>query len=236
MRRSVFVFLMFSIVICVFLLVFQNIGVEQALSTTQESQYIFNDEGLEDKSKLQVNEILLPMENSEFRTSPITHVMIHYMSNALEKPEDPYRMEDIYKLFLQNGVSTHYVIDRDGNFYRLVSAERVAYHAGSGSLDAFPSYEDKMNHFSIGIELLAIGTREEMAPIITEEKYDSVHSSNIGFTDAQYRSLKELLTDIDKRHPNIHWNRKHIIGHNEYAPERKADPGKLFDWEKLNLK
>lgn len=29
-------------------------------------------------------------------------------------------------------------------------------------------------------------------------------------------------------------NRKHVLGHDEYAPGRKTDPGELFDWERLN--
>jgi LysM repeat protein len=43
------------------------------------------------------------------------------------------------------------------------------------------------------------------------------------------------LNEILKRHPTIQRNRKHIVGHNEYAPGRKKDPGKLFDWSRINI-
>lgn len=76
---------------------------------------------------------------------------------------------------------------------------------------------------------MAIGTKEEMEPIMSSSVYDSIHPSHIGFTEAQYKSLTRLLDDILKRHPSIKNDRVHIIGHDEYAPARKTDPGSLFD-------
>lgn len=189
----------------------------------------------EERFKAEVNEILLPLENSEFRLEPVTHVVIHYMSNAVEKPHDPYKLEDIYSIFLASGLSSHYVIDRKGNIYQLVAEERIAYHAGAGRLTTVPNYEDKLNDYSIGIELLAIGTKDEMKPLIDEQTYEVIPSQSIGFTEDQYQSLKELLDDIQVRHPDVHLNRDHIVGHDEYAPKRKNDPGSLFDWDKLGF-
>ncbi|MFD2045239.1 N-acetylmuramoyl-L-alanine amidase [Ornithinibacillus salinisoli] len=224
-----------SLMVCAFIIIiiiFQNTRSEQASIV---SQIALEDMNQEKGSNIEINEIMLPLENSKVRTSSITHVMIHYMSNAMEKPHDPYRLEDVYTIFLQNGVSTHYIIDRKGNIYRLVPEDRVAYHAGKGSFDHFPSYDNEMNDYSIGIELLAIGTKEEMIPLIPEDTYDSIQSMFIGYTEHQYQSLRTLLHDIYERNPMVMRNRQHIIGHDEYAPERKKDPGALFDWGKIGF-
>ncbi|WP_409271689.1 LysM peptidoglycan-binding domain-containing protein [Neobacillus sp. SCS-31] len=182
-----------------------------------------------------VQDYYLPLENSRPRTEKLTHVVIHFVSNAANNPHNPYNIEDIYRIFLNGGVSSHYVIGRNGEIYRLVDESRVAYHAGSGSLPGFPGYENRLNDFSIGIELMAIGTREEMLAFFPSETYDLISPSNIGYTDAQYRSLNLLLDDIINRHPSIIRDRRHIVGHDEYAPSRRTDPGRLFDWSRIRV-
>ena len=57
--------------------------------------------------------------------------------------------------------------------------------------------------------------------------------SHIGYTEAQYKSLSLLLDDILARNKKMKRDRNHIIGHDEYAPARKTDPGSLFDWSKI---
>ncbi|WP_077618028.1 N-acetylmuramoyl-L-alanine amidase [Bacillus sinesaloumensis] len=175
----------------------------------------------------------LPPENSKERTEDITHLMIHFTSNAAVNPKDPYNLDDVYFIFKEYGLSVHYIIDRDGQIFNLVPENRVAYHAGKGSLPNLPGYENKLNEFSIGIELLAIGTKEEMLSMIPEDTYNEIDTSLTGYTDAQYESLHRLITNIIQRNPTIKNDRQHIIGHDEYAPGRKTDPGSLFDWKRI---
>ncbi|MGD6994196.1 N-acetylmuramoyl-L-alanine amidase [Sutcliffiella horikoshii] len=182
---------------------------------------------------LDMEEWLLPKKNSRVRGAPITHVMLHFTNNALRAPQDPYNIEEVYSLFEEYEVSAHYMIDRDGEIYLLVPEERAAFHAGKGHLLNYQDYESGLNDYSIGIELLAVGTSEEMLSIMPAEIYDSISPSDIGYTDAQYASLKELLDDILHRNPLIKSDREHIIGHDEYAPVRKSDPGDLFDWSRI---
>lgn len=182
---------------------------------------------------LEIQDLLLPLENSERRTTSISHVMLHFISNISENPKNPYQIADIYEIYTEYGVSAHYMIDREGSIHKLVPENRVAYHAGTGVLPNFPGYEDKLNDYSIGIELLAIGTEEEMDTVITEEIYNTLDASFIGYTDAQYESLTSLLDTIHERYPEIKKNKEHVIGHDEYAPERKSDPGILFDWSRI---
>lgn len=190
---------------------------------------------IKEKEKLLITDYLLPEKYSRPRTKTITHVVIHYSSNALNKPKDPYNIKDTYTTFIENDVSAHYVIDRKGKIYRFVPEERVAYHAGKGKLRGLPEYENKLNDYSIGIELLAIGTREEMIKIIPEKVFDSINPSLIGYTNEQYEALNKLLKDIVNRNPSIIKDRDHIIGHDEYSPDRKTDPGSLFDWTQIGF-
>ncbi|WP_223701554.1 N-acetylmuramoyl-L-alanine amidase [Sutcliffiella deserti] len=184
---------------------------------------------------IETTEWFLPKENSRLRTGQITHVMLHFINDALRNPEDPYNVENVYALFEEYEVSAHYMIGRGGEIYYLVPEKRVAFHAGKGhdlnNQDDF----DRFNDYSLGIELLGIGTREEMLSTIPGEIFDRIDPSHIGYTDAQYQALNKLLDDIMERHPNILRDRKHIIGHSEYAPVRKVDPGSLFDWSKIGF-
>jgi len=168
------------------------------------------------------------------RGGEITHIVLHFISNVIANPMNPYIMEDIEAIFQTYGVSAHYIIDRDGTIHLAVPENRVAFHAGAGALADFPEYENNLNQYSIGIELLGIGTQEEMSQFLSAAEYNALDPSLIGFTDAQYMSLNWLLNDILARHPTIQPNRTHIIGHSEYAPDN-PDPGALFEWERLDF-
>ena len=231
--------------LCIFLLLLGCTKVEEVVEdiSSLEKKNIYDEvvefkthtPSYEPSDSLNVIEKLLPMGNSRMRTAPITHVMIHFTSNVLNNHVDPYQIEDIYSIFKEYEVSAHYVIDRDGTIYLFVGEGRVAYHAGKGNIISEVINVASMNDKSIGIELLAIGTKEEMVPLITEETYDKLDPSHIGYTDEQYCALQSLLTDILSRHSTIKRDREHIIGHDEYAPVRKSDPGRLFDWTRLEL-
>ncbi|WP_448519889.1 N-acetylmuramoyl-L-alanine amidase [Rhodoflexus sp.] len=166
---------------------------------------------------------------------PVTHLMIHFCSVCIEQPQNPHDVNAICRVFENYGVSAHYLIGRDGTIYQLVDEKRVAYHAGKGKLPFPPYLENSFNSSSIGIELMGIGTQKEMATFMSAADYALIAKADIGFTEAQYASLKQLIDDIRGRHPNIQLNRQHIVGHDEYAPDRKTDPGSLFDWTKIGL-
>jgi len=178
-------------------------------------------------------DVFADLASSE-RHGEVTHVVLHFMSNVIENRINPYILTDIERIFRSYGVSAHYIIDRDGTIYLAVPESRTAFHAGAGTLADFPEYENNLNQHSIGIELLGIGTQEEMTLYLTTSEYDALDPALIGFTDEQYDALNWLLHDILDRHPAIKPNRAHIIGHSEYAPG-KIDPGALFEWERLDF-
>lgn len=184
---------------------------------------------------ISINKLLLPAELSRLRETPITHIMLHFISNGSVNPQNPYDLDEVYHIFTDYGLSTHYLIDRTGNIYQLVEDDRVAYHAGKGSITNFPQYKDRLNDYSIGIEMMAIGTKEEMESMIAPHIYETIDVEQIGYKEEQYESLNLLLNDLMERHPTIINDRDHIIGHDEYAPNRKTDPGSLFDWTKIGF-
>ncbi len=172
----------------------------------------------------------------------VTHVVLHFMSNVVQNPSDPFDVEQVRRIFVDYKLSSHYIIARDGLVVKLVEEDRIAWHAGKGSLDGFPDYRNRLNNYSIGIEFLAIGSRDEMSPkYISPSAYDRLDPALIGYTDDQYAAVNELLADIYERHPTIGRDRSHIIGHDEYAgpaqrPDNpKVDPGTLFDWSRISL-
>lgn len=158
-------------------------------------------------------------------------VMLHFTSAVMLDRENPYDMNAVRSIFRDYEVSIHYIVDRDGTVYCYIPEDRQAWHAGTGTWGDDPKYTDQMNDYSIGIEILAIGSREDMAQYLSPDAYAALDPGLIGYTDAQYDALKALVTDICTRY-EIPMDREHIIGHQEYAPQ-KADPGQLFDWDRL---
>lgn len=108
----------------------------------------------------------------------------------------------------EHEVSAHYLIASDGRLYRLVAEEMRAWHAGAGRWAG----QGDVNSRSIGIELENSGLHP--------------------FSEPQMARLELLLSDILAR-----WGiaPEGVIGHQDFAPLRKADPGPRFDWRRLAL-
>ena len=162
---------------------------------------------------------------------PPEYVMIHFCSAVVNHRDDPYNMEYVRQTFIDADVSIHYIIDRDGTVYCYVPEDRSAWHAGKGEWLGDEKYTNKMNLYSIGIEVVGMGSQKDMAGYLHKWEYDKLDDSLKGFTDAQYDSLKLLVEDICQRN-NIPLDREHVIGHQEYS-SRKKDPGELFDWSRI---
>ncbi|HBR68342.1 MAG TPA: N-acetylmuramoyl-L-alanine amidase [Rhodospirillaceae bacterium] len=107
-------------------------------------------------------------------------------------------------------VSAHYFVDEDGSVLNLVKDNKRAWHAGI----SYWKGDTDINSRSIGIEIVNPGH---------EYGYRR-------FTDAQMNVVTELCRDLIKKY-NIRAD--HILGHSDVAPERKIDPGELFDWQGL---
>jgi N-acetylmuramoyl-L-alanine amidase len=107
-------------------------------------------------------------------------------------------------------VSSHYVVEEDGTVWRLVEEEKRAFHAGI----SFWRGHSALNERSIGIEIVNPGH---------EWGYRA-------FPAEQMSAVTELCQGILSRHPIPARN---VVGHSDVAPDRKDDPGELFDWPGL---
>jgi N-acetylmuramoyl-L-alanine amidase len=107
-------------------------------------------------------------------------------------------------------VSAHYLVEENGAIWRLISDERRAFHAGrscwAGEID--------LNHVSIGIEIVNPGHEWGYRP----------------FPEQQMAAIEQLCRDLLSRYPIPP---QRIVGHSDVAPDRKSDPGELFDWPRL---
>lgn len=175
---------------------------------------------------------LLPLEEYSWeRQYPAEFVMLHFSSAVVNHRNDPYNMDYIRDTFVQYKVSTHYIIDREGNVECYIPENRAAWHAGKGTFLGDEKYTNKMNYYAIGIELAGMGSAEDMSIYLTEKEYNALDDSYKCFTDDQYDALKLMVADICRRN-SIPMDRQHVIGHEDYSPT-KNDPGQLFDWDRL---
>ncbi|MDR1647396.1 MAG: N-acetylmuramoyl-L-alanine amidase [Zoogloeaceae bacterium] len=105
-----------------------------------------------------------------------------------------------------SGVSSHYLIGRDGRVLQLVDENLRAWHAGASRWGG----QSDMNSASIGIEL----DNDGMEP----------------FPEAQIEALLALLRELQARH---RFPAANVLGHADVAPTRKSDPSALFPWVRL---
>ncbi len=186
-----------------------------------------------------IDRLMLPQSSTRPASAVVDHIVVHFCSDVIAHPDHPYDIDRQIEIFQHAPASANYLIARDGTVYRLVPEDRVAWHAGKGHLPWEPALES-MNQHSIGIENFAIGSPADMKLFgMTQAQYDAFktkHPDWVGFSDAQYAALNQLIDQIRSRHPAILHDRFHIIGHEEWAGRaRRTNPGELFDWTRLGL-
>ena len=101
-------------------------------------------------------------------------------------------------------VSAHFLIRRSGELLQFVPCVKRAWHAGVSSWRG----RSRCNDFSIGIELEG--------------------TDDVPYAEPQYRVLSQLVRVLQSVYPIAD-----IAGHCDIAPERKTDPGAMFDWSRL---
>lgn len=146
-----------------------------------------------------------PSLNFNERTRTIDTILLHYTAGELASS-----LRRLCDATSNDPVSAHYVVDRNGDIYRLVSEAKRAWHAGASSWKGRPD----INSASVGIEIVNLGRR----PDGTFDPY----------TDDQIKAVIALCKDIKTRHKI-----RHVIGHSDVAIGRKIDPGEHFPWKRL---
>src|SRR5579875_1706400 len=147
-----------------------------------------------------------PSPNQDDRPpgTPIDILLLHYTgmrsaAEAIDRLRDPVAR-----------VSSHYVVEEDGQIWRLVPEERRAFHAGVSHWRG----HETLNGRCIGIEIVNPGHEWGYRP----------------FPALQMAAVCDLCLEILGRHPIPARN---VVGHSDVAPDRKQDPGELFDWQGL---
>ena len=142
-------------------------------------------------------------KNYDLRKKKISFIIIHYTETET--------LEEAIKILTANKgkVSCHFVIDRNGDIYKLVNIKYRAWHAGVSKWKR----SNDINSRSIGIELVNSGEK-----------------CNEEFSKVQIDNLIKLIIHLKKKF-NINTN--NILGHSDIAPSRKIDPGIYFPWKKL---
>lgn len=138
--------------------------------------------------------------NGSGRRDNIDAIIVHSSYNTLDP--DSFNVPGVIEQYRRFKVSSHYLIDKDGNVIRLVDEGYNAYHAGKSRL---PDGRENVNSSSIGIEII-----------------NTVKSPP---AKAQYTALAKLIRNIQSR-----YKIKYVLGHSDIAPERKSDPWN-FDWK-----
>lgn len=124
-------------------------------------------------------------------------------TNTLDFDIDPF-----FNGLRETRVSSHLLIDRNGNVTQYVPFQMRAWHAGESCYEA----RNRCNDFSIGIEL--------------EGSDDSAYEK------IQYQQLAAITLKIMAHYPRVTGDR--VVGHCDIAPQRKTDPGAAFDWQYLH--
>ena len=57
-------------------------------------------------------------------------IVIHSVSAVAVAPEAPFSLERILEIFCDRGVSSHFLIERDGRIVQLAPEAMKAWHAG----------------------------------------------------------------------------------------------------------
>jgi N-acetylmuramoyl-L-alanine amidase len=148
----------------------------------------------------------LPSPNHDERPAgmPVDTLILHY-TGMRSGEEAIARLRDP-----EAKVSSHYVVEEDGTVFRLVPEQRRAFHAGVSHWRG----NTLLNGRSIGIEIVNPGHEWGYRP----------------FPALQMAAVCDLCLAILARHPIPARN---VVAHSDVAPDRKEDPGELFDWEGL---
>jgi N-acetylmuramoyl-L-alanine amidase len=153
---------------------------------------------------LAIGERHSPNHDARPDATPIDILVLHY-TGMPSGADAVSRLRDP-----DSRVSAHYVVDEDGGILRLVPEDRRAWHAGISWWRGLTDLNDR----SIGIEIVNPGHEWGYRP----------------FGALQMAAVCDLCLSILSRHTIPARN---IVAHSDIAPDRKQDPGELFDWEGL---
>lgn len=169
-----------------------------------------------------------PNQGGPYAPGALDTIIIHYTAGA--NAESAIRtLSDT-----ERKVSAHLVVGRDGSVTQMLPFDTVGWHAGVSTWGD----REGFNKYSIGIEIDNAGQlEEEDGQYISwfgkayppEEVVRGVHRNQTEptcwhrFPQEQVRVVEELCRLLIDE-----YDIRHILGHEEIAPDRKIDPGPAF--------
>lgn len=129
-----------------------------------------------------------------------TGCVADFFQNQLDVAQHEY-----FETIADLKVSSHLLIDREGQVTQFVKFDDRAWHAGASVYQG----REQCNNFAIGIELEG--------------------TDDVPYTDQQYRALVKCCQTLIATYPQLSGDT--ITGHCDIAPGRKTDPGDAFDWD-----
>jgi N-acetylmuramoyl-L-alanine amidase len=145
-----------------------------------------------------------PSPNFDARGEPVDMLILHY-TGMVSGAAALERLRDPAAK-----VSAHYLVEEDGRVFALVDEALRAWHVGVSHWRGASG----LNGRSIGIEVVNPGHAHGYRP----------------FPVLQMVSVVELCLEVLGRHAIPARN---VLAHSDVAPDRKEDPGELFDWQGL---
>jgi N-acetylmuramoyl-L-alanine amidase len=153
---------------------------------------------------LRIHDAPSPNQDDRPAGTPIDILVLHYTGMRTGAEALDRLRDPVAK------VASHYLVEEDGRVFRLVPEQRRAAHAGISHWRGHSA----LNARSIGIEIVNPGH---------EWGYRD-------FPALQMAAVCDLCLEILGRHPIPPRN---VVAHSDVAPDRKQDPGELFDWRGL---
>ncbi|MAJ24571.1 MAG: N-acetylmuramoyl-L-alanine amidase [Rickettsiales bacterium] len=159
------------------------------------------------KKQKKINFINELSPNFSIRKNKIKYIILHYTGTN--------KLSETLSIFNDpnSKVSCHWLISSRGILYKIVEEKNTAWHAGI----SYWKNKKLLNNESIGIELQNNGHG------LSYKKFPS----------NQILKLEVLLKNILEKYKI---DKRNVLAHSDIAPERKLDPGELFDWSNLAKK
>jgi len=143
--------------------------------------------------------------------------------------------------------SAHLVIGKDGKIIQLVPFNVVAWHAGASSWNDGSKELVGMNKYSLGIELdnpgrlvrkggrwrsLLLGRDYDDKDVLeATHKHETAPAGWYVYPQAQLDAAIEVATLLFEQ-----YGLKDVVGHDDIAPARKADPGPAFPMDSFRAR
>jgi N-acetylmuramoyl-L-alanine amidase len=146
----------------------------------------------------------IPLKHFTERSAKIELLVLH--STA-------YNLQQALKIYDEQAVAPHYIIDFNGEIIQCVAEQYRAKHAGRPDAPQFwRGIDTDLNSHSIGIEILN--------PTLGQSEFE----------EAQILATISLCQKIIAKYEIQPQN---VIGHSDLTPTCKPDPGHCFPWQRL---